>query len=644
MPWAEHQRPNLPLALIKSLLSDAGIEANILHANIDLAKTIGFDSYSRIAGGHLWTFIGEWLFSRVAFPEAFPEGGTASIDKWTPFVKSNVKLFEKALGSGFREWMASFRDYEANQCIERIVEGTSDYDVVAFSCSVNQLVPTLAVAKRIKAERPDTVIMLGGAQVEGEMGDEVLRAFPFVDAVYHGEAEVGAVSCFQWALGDLETPSEQLSYRDSDGELNFASGIGQLRDMNAAPTPDYSEYFDAIDCVDVNGERSLVLGLLFESSRGCWWGEKNHCTFCGLNGQNMTFRGKDPELVLEQVLDLSDRFKQLAFHAADNIISQEYVNTFLPHLRDLNLGIEFFYETKSNLRRSDIELYRDARVRAIQPGIESFSSHTLNLMNKGVTRIQNVYLLKLCREYGIEPSYNILTGFPGEEESDYLEQIHMIKRLYHLAPPGGYGNFMLQRFSPMHFNANAFGIENVRAHAAYEHLYPAGEVALDKIAFYFQYDLNSEPVERRFVSELKKRINRWKRRWQTPGSWAPDLYFQRARSWMLVVDSRGSKEKKKYVLSGLEMEVILLSGDIMSKRKIRKKTGATEDELKAALFELERIGVVIEEGGSVLCLAIPRKKSMDLNYQLAPQASVAKMEIEPSEAPESIDAIPSSAD
>ena len=38
-------------------------------------------------------------------------------------------------------------------------------------------------------------------------------------------------------------------------------------------------------------------------------------------------------------------------------------------------------------------------------------------MRKGVTAIQNVQLLKWCFEYDVEPSWNILYGFPGERAS-----------------------------------------------------------------------------------------------------------------------------------------------------------------------------------------------------------------------------------
>ena len=35
--------------------------------------------------------------------------------------------------------------------------------------------------------------------------------------------------------------------------------------------------------------------LFLEGSRGCWWGEKHACAFCGLNGRVNVYREKSPE-------------------------------------------------------------------------------------------------------------------------------------------------------------------------------------------------------------------------------------------------------------------------------------------------------------------------------------------------------------
>src|SRR3977135_2135675 len=51
--------------------------------------------------------------------------------------------------------------------------------------------------------------------------------------------------------------------------------------------------------------------LVLESSRGCWWGEKHHCTFCGLNGSFMEFRSKSPDQFVDELLAMTERYHVL---------------------------------------------------------------------------------------------------------------------------------------------------------------------------------------------------------------------------------------------------------------------------------------------------------------------------------------------
>ncbi|QDU67760.1 RiPP maturation radical SAM C-methyltransferase [Engelhardtia mirabilis] len=624
MPWAECARPSLPAGILKALLERGGMAADVIHANVDFACELGQHAYAVVASGKLWTFTAEWVFSRAAFPESRSESGVEAVDKWLPLVRESFR-FKDYLGEDFREWIADLRDVRAPALIEDVAGRTNGYDVVAFTCSVNQLVPALAAARRIKELRPKTFILFGGAQVEGEMGDEVMRAFAWVDAVFQGEAEDGGLDAFRWALGEADEAPPQLIHRDATGGIVGATTSGRLEDMNGAPTPLFDEYFDAVRGVrDARGEQISVSGLMFESARGCWWGEVHHCTFCGLNGGNMKFRAKDPERVLDEVLGLADRYRQLTFHAADNIISQGYRRTLLPALAEADLGLEFFYETKSNLSRADVKQLRDARVRAIQPGVESLSSHVLELMDKGVSGIRNVQLLKFCREYGVEVAYNILCGFPGEVPEDYLQQAELTKRLHHLAPPSGVGDFMLQRFSPMHFDAPRFGIKDVQSHRAYAHIFPSDGVDLNRLAFYFRYKLEHPPIARRLKSELRKLVRRWQARWEK-GSWMPELTFRRARSWVLVQDARDAKARQQYVLSGPEMEVFLAADEIRSVDRIARDIGRERDEVLAAVTALDGLGLVMVEGEQVLTLALPRAKAVvpRFEYELdAPQFNV----------------------
>ena len=81
--------------------------------------------------------------------------------------------------------------------------------------------------------------------------------------------------------------------------------------------------------------------------------------------------------------------------------------------------MSLFYEVKANLRLQQVALLAAAGIDRIQPGIESLSDHVLKLMRKGTTALQNVQLLKWCREHGVKAEWNVLYGFPGELPEDY---------------------------------------------------------------------------------------------------------------------------------------------------------------------------------------------------------------------------------
>ena len=69
-----------------------------------------------------------------------------------------------------------------------------------------------------------------------------------------------------------------------------------------------------------------------QSARGCWWGERRHCTFCGLNGSTMAYRSKSPDRLRRELAELSARRGTLRFYFVDNILDRRYIEEFLPAL------------------------------------------------------------------------------------------------------------------------------------------------------------------------------------------------------------------------------------------------------------------------------------------------------------------------
>ena len=56
-------------------------------------------------------------------------------------------------------------------------------------------------------------------------------------------------------------------------------------------------------------------------------------------------------------------------------------------------------------------------------------------MRKGATTVQNIQLLRWCTEYGVSALWNILTGFPGEDEDEFARIAGEAEALHHLEPP-----------------------------------------------------------------------------------------------------------------------------------------------------------------------------------------------------------------
>ena len=126
------------------------------------------------------------------------------------------------------------------------------------------------------------------------MGIELHRQFPFLDVVCSGEADhvfpdlVRRIRNKQslYELGGV-------TFRENGKTVVASAPQSFVSNLNELPYPDHSDFFRDFEASSVHS--LLAAEVTMETSRGCWWGQKHHCTFCGLNGMGMTYRSKTPE-------------------------------------------------------------------------------------------------------------------------------------------------------------------------------------------------------------------------------------------------------------------------------------------------------------------------------------------------------------
>lgn len=603
MPFASARRPSIQCGLLKAVLAREGHAVDVLYLNLELAVELGEDRYKKIAELRTEQLLGEWLFSVAAF------GARADEDAYLAACPALDDTCDQ-LGISFDE-LCHLRNETLPALTDRwaAMIDWGAYTAAGFTSTFEQNTAALALARRIKQRHSGVVTIFGGANFDGEMGPEHLRAFPWIDYAVVGEGDVALPALVgRLARGESGAGLSGVVGR-VDGAVVEGGQAPMVRDLDALPDPDYDDFFASLR--RLGHER--VLGdaqplLLFESARGCWWGAKHHCTFCGLNGSGMTFRSKSPGRVQQELRRLSGRYQIVNFEAVDNIIDMHYLEELCRPLSELRADYRIYYEVKANLTREQLRTMAHGGITVIQPGIESLSTHVLVLMRKGTTMLRNVRLLKWAYYYGINVAWNLLTGFPGETRGDYDQQTRLMPLLWHLPPPVGSGPIWLERFSP-YFTDPAFPVRDVRPWAVYRCIYPEERVNLDKIAYFFRYTMDGV-VPPEDLGALRAGIEEWKAHWDRP--MRPVLVYQRAPDWIQVIDRRDPAKPAVYAFQGTEAAAYELCSetDHTAPRVVEQLMAAygipaDPAAIEASLRRFCDLGLMVAEDGHYLSLALP---------------------------------------
>jgi len=600
MPFSYSKYPSIQLGTLSALLKSKGISVDCHHLNVQFAHKIGVSLYEMICEKR--ALFGEWLFSYLLFRDNPQRAKYPQVFK--PVFEQMAQQCRQPIGY-FEEMSTRIAPQFLTGALTSFDWG--QYKLVGFTSTFDQNVASLTMAKLIKDLYPHVTVVFGGANFDGEMGLEYFRAFPFIDYVVSGEGEETFPALVRKILdGKAEGYPNGVAYRQGD-KIAFTPNTSLFADFAKTGPPDYDDYYHLLTEIG-QAAQGLDRILLYEGSRGCWWGEKHHCTFCGLNAQSMKFRAKSSEQVAREMSYLSHRYDTVRFRLVDNIIDMKYVDNLFGKFAADHCDLDVFIETKSNLQKSQIRTLAVGGVKCMQPGLESLSLSQLRAMDKGVTPMQNIVCLKWSFYYHVAVSWNILLGFPGETNEDYQRQIDLIPSLLHLQPPEATGKFWLERFSPYYSKPHEYGVRITGPGMAYEYVYDARQVDLKKIAYDFEYELENWPVDPHIYQELVAAIEGWQRLHALNDR--PFLYYSKALDYVAVYDGRNPRAPTRQRYDGLAALVIEICNEAAkSAEQIRTEVAGrlevSTEAIAPILEDLTTKRVLYEERGKYFTLAIP---------------------------------------
>ena len=182
-----------------------------------------------------------------------------------------------------------------------------------------------------------------------------------------------------------------------------------------------------------NGNYKETPGTYLMAGRDCWWRTAGGCTFCSWPILYPTFRTRQPELIVEEVGMLVEKYGVREIMDDTGTFP---VGSWLKKFCGLMIKEGYNKEVvlDCNMRfgalgLEDYRLMREAGFRMLLFGVESANQETLDRLNKGVSVERMVEECRIASKAGLEPHITIMIGYPWENQSDAEKTIRLAKKL-----------------------------------------------------------------------------------------------------------------------------------------------------------------------------------------------------------------------
>lgn len=519
MPFAAVERPSFGLTQIQGYLKKRfadNVAVNIRYMNHEFAAYIGLDKYYTALDGtkiqtglemdSTTTGLKEWLFRHIVFPEY--EDNQKEFFEYLSFVTKEVKEYAVYLKNSIEGWLTDMiQKWSLDQA-----------DVVALTCMFDQRMPSFALAKKTKQINPNVITVMGGPACEYPAARIIAKKMPSIDYVISGSGLIAFAELIDRLLISKLDHTEEIcgvfTAQNASLLTKTKHCYGQELSINEELELDYGSFFNSLKQFP---HHHLNPMLFFETSRGCWWGQKKRCLFCDINGRNTKYNVKDAEIAKKELKKLFKYKNECSiFWATDSVIPEELLDQVFPYVNEDMEGSKVFYEVRSDLSLTGIKKMASQHIQYVQAGIESLDDHVLDKINKGVNTETNLLFLRRCTQHGIHVLWNILTGIPGELIEFYNVYFELIPKLFHMPPPSGIWSFSYQRNSEYYHHQKEYGIELKPRLEPEIYLYPFEKNEISDLIYTFSPldpSLIYNPSKMKKIYKIELLIKKWKNLW-----------------------------------------------------------------------------------------------------------------------------------
>lgn len=304
-------------------------------------------------------------------------------------------------------------------------------DIFGFSCYVWNKSYNYELAKRIKKEKPNSIIFFGGPEMPITESD-IFERLPFIDVVIKGEGEKVLKSF-------LEAVANNTNWEEVKGLLINKNGVpvdtgdgGRIGDLDELPSPYLTGVFDKLMAETTGVEWNATI----ETNRGCPYA----CTFCDWG--SLTYN-KVKKFNLERVFaelewigkhkcgfaTITDANFGM-FIERDNAITDKLIEVQEKYGYPNSFSMSWAKDQKKEVFDIVFKLIKHPKSnQGLTVSVQSMDLDVLeNIKRKNLAQHNIEYIFDLCDKNNVPVYTEIILGLPGETKESWKESFFKIYR------------------------------------------------------------------------------------------------------------------------------------------------------------------------------------------------------------------------
>ena len=245
------------------------------------------------------------------------------------------------------------------------------------------------------------------------LGEAEMTLLELINALEKNEADLFSI--------------EGLAYKH-EGALVKTARRQVMKNLDSLPFP-------AWDIIDMEPYRNMWMkqhgyfSMNMGTTRGCPF----KCNWCAKPIYGNRYNSRSPENVVNELKMMKAKFGFDHIWFCDDIfgLKPDWVREFADRVEKEKLSFHFKIQGRVDLmlQENNIKDLARAGCNNVWMGAESGSQKILDAMDKGTTVEQIYEATRLLKQNGVNPSFFIQFGYPGETMSDIRKTINMINEL-----------------------------------------------------------------------------------------------------------------------------------------------------------------------------------------------------------------------